>query len=87
MKTTCLLFLTMIWAALTPGTGYAVPSSQHPSNHLPRVPRTPRAAIRAMPGTPLRLATGDIRRVERLLMNSETTAGLLARITRPAGRA
>jgi hypothetical protein len=37
-------------------------------------------------GTPLRLATGDIRRVERLLMNSETTAGLLTRITRPAVR-
>ena len=27
MKTTCLLFLTMSWAALTHGTGYAVPSS------------------------------------------------------------
>ncbi len=27
MKTTCLLFLTMSWAALTQGTGYAVPSS------------------------------------------------------------
>ena len=27
MKTTCLLFLTMSWAALMRGTGYAVPSS------------------------------------------------------------
>jgi hypothetical protein len=27
MKTTCLLFLTMSWAPLTQGTGYAVPSS------------------------------------------------------------
>jgi hypothetical protein len=27
MKTTCLLFLTMSWAALTQGTGYAIPSS------------------------------------------------------------
>ncbi len=27
MKTTCLIFLTMSWAALTQGTGYAVPSS------------------------------------------------------------
>ena len=58
-----------------------------PWKRLPRVPRTPRAAIRTMPGTPLRLATGNIRRRERLLMNSETTAGLLARITRPAVRA
>ena len=40
----------------------------------------------AIPSAPLRLATGDIRRVERLLMNSETTARLLARITRPAVR-
>ncbi|MGO9273203.1 MAG: hypothetical protein ACLQOO_23700 [Terriglobia bacterium] len=62
---------------------------QHPSNHIPGVPRTPRATIRAIPhsGTPRRLATGDIRRVERLLMNSETTAGLLTGITRPAGQA
>jgi hypothetical protein len=35
-------------------------------------------------GTPLRLTTGDIRRVEKLPMNSETTAGLLTRITGPA---
>jgi len=27
MKSTCLLFLTMSWAAWTPGTGFAVPSS------------------------------------------------------------
>jgi hypothetical protein len=27
MKTTGLLFLTMVWAALAPGTGYAVPST------------------------------------------------------------
>lgn len=27
MKTTCLIFLTISWAALTQGTGYAVPSS------------------------------------------------------------
>jgi hypothetical protein len=27
MKTTCLLFLTMIWATLMQGTGYAVPAS------------------------------------------------------------
>ena len=27
MKTTCLLFLTMSWAALMPATGYATPSS------------------------------------------------------------
>jgi hypothetical protein len=40
-----------------------------------------------MPGTPLRFATGDIKRVERLLMNNEIPAGFLARITRPAGRA
>ena len=38
MKTTCLLFLTMTWAALTPGTGYAVPSPGNVSREF-REPR------------------------------------------------
>ena len=79
MKTTGLLLLMMVWAAWTQGTGFAVPSGF-------AVPQTPRAAIRPISSAPLRLATGDIKRVERLLMNSESTARLLARITRSAAR-
>jgi len=36
MKTTCLLFLAMSWAALTQGTGYAVPSSPAPQQTSPK---------------------------------------------------
>jgi hypothetical protein len=48
MRTACLLFLTMSWAALIPGTGYAVPASGaetgrasgtiHPHSGVPEPP-------------------------------------------------
>ena len=50
MKTTCLLFLTMIWAAWMPGTGYAVPSQET----SPASSANPASGHPAMPGTPLR---------------------------------
>ena len=46
MKTTCLLFLTMSWAALTQPPGYAVPSSSAPQ------PTSPAASANTASGHP-----------------------------------
>ena len=51
MKTMCLLFLTMSLGGVDAGDRIRSPFG---------VPQTPRAAIRAIPSAPLRLATGDI---------------------------
>jgi hypothetical protein len=62
MKTTCLLFLTMSWAALTQGTGYASDPNHPPSRasltgltQANRPKQLPHSRQRSIPGNAMNL--------------------------------
>ena len=65
MKITCLVFMLIAFASLTPGTSMPpIIRIEHPNSHLPRPQRTHSAIIRMAPSTPLQTMTEDLGKTE-----------------------